>query len=57
MLITKHYEKDCRRFLVIPKPLIETYPVRRAIAQLRNDGPYWSFNGGSPILLTAVMCR
>lgn len=39
MFLTKHYEEDCRRFVVIPQLLMETQPVRAAIAELR-DGEY-----------------
>jgi hypothetical protein len=34
MLLTKHYEQDWRRFVVIPQPLMQTHLVRTAIAEL-----------------------
>jgi len=37
MLLAQHYEDDCSRFVVIPQPLMETYLVRSAIAELRGD--------------------
>lgn len=37
MLLTKHYEEDYRRFVVIPQLLTETQPVRTAIAELRDE--------------------
>ena len=37
MLLTEHYEEDYRRFVVLPPPLMETYRVRAAVAELRNE--------------------
>jgi len=37
MLLTKHYEEDWRRLVEIPQPLMETQPVRAAIAELRDE--------------------
>jgi hypothetical protein len=37
MLLTEHYEEDYRRFVVLPPPLMETYRVRAAVAELRDE--------------------
>lgn len=37
MFLTKQYEEDYRRFVVIPAPLMEIYPIRVTVAELRND--------------------
>jgi hypothetical protein len=37
MLLTKHYEEDYRRFVVIPLQLMEHCPIRITVAELRNE--------------------
>jgi hypothetical protein len=37
MLLTKHYEEDYRRFVVIPQLLMKTPPLRAAIAALTRE--------------------
>jgi hypothetical protein len=37
MLLTKHYEEDCGRFVVIPQPLMDVSPVGKAVAELRDE--------------------
>jgi hypothetical protein len=59
MLLAKNYEEDFGRFVVIPQPLMETYFLRTAVAELR-DEDYVEERGQGVIRLSPhgyLMCQ